>query len=511
MTRKIFALACAAALVFAIARPAVSAAGQSAPANSAQIDDGTLKSLADVAGAGMMESDTYENLRELSDDIGGRVTGSPEAAKAIAWGVEKMKAIGLENVQAESWQLSRGWTRISADAELISPIHRRLMIDAMGWVGSTPAGGAEGDLLAVNGYQLEDEMKDSAKWRGKVLLIVHQGEPPKDRMASFAKFGTFLKAAHDAGAIAIIGGQGGSVAQGMHLTHTGALGFNTYFDIPVVSMAAEDQKQLERYLEHGKTVRLKINVQNRATEGAVESANVVGDIRGTEHPEQIVVVGGHLDSWDLASGATDNGFGATATLGAAEAIMKSGHKPRRTIRFVLFTGEEEGLLGSIAYVKAHQSEMGNHLAAVILDNGQGPVVGFELGGRADLIPEVQKFASSLQAFGDLKVDDDVEFSTDTGPFILAGLPGINLDQDSPDYKYTHHSPVDTFDKVQADILDRDATVMALTAFWIADRPQRLASPWPQEKTAQMLVDKHHDTVLKLFGLWPFGNLGSPPQ
>jgi len=233
----------------------------------------------------------------------------------------------------------------------------------------------------------------------------------------------------------------------------------------------------------------------------------VGDIRGTEHPEQIVVVGGHLDSWDLASGATDNGFGATAALGAAQAIMKSGHKPRRTIRFVLFTGEEEGLLGSIAYVKAHQSEMANHIAAVILDNGQGPIVGFQLGGRADLIPDVQKFATSLQAFGEMKVDDDVEFGTDTGPFILAGLPGINLDQDSPEYKYTHHSPVDTFDKVQADILDRDATVMALTAYWIADRPERLASPWPREKTAQMLVDKQQDAVLKLFGLWPFGDLG----
>ncbi|MGA2844386.1 MAG: M20/M25/M40 family metallo-hydrolase [Candidatus Acidiferrales bacterium] len=507
MRRRIFAFACAVALIFVIARPAVSAPGQSATGSSAQPDDGALKALADVAGAGMMKTDTYENLRELSDDIGARVTGSPEAAKAIAWGIEKMKSFGLENVHAETWQISRGWTRISASAEMISPIRRRLMIDAMGWVGSTPVGGAEADVLPVNSYQLEDEMKNPASWKGKVLLIVHKGEAPRDQMASFAKFGVFLKAAHDAGAIAVIGGQGGNAAQGMHLTHTGALGFDTYYDIPVVSMAAEDQQQLERYLEHGKTVRLKINVQNRVTDGAVETANVVGDIRGTEHPEQIVVVGGHLDSWDLASGATDNGFGATAALGAAQAIMKSGHKPRRTIRFVLFTGEEEGLLGSIAYVKAHQSEMANHIAAVILDNGQGPIVGFQLGGRADLIPDVQKFATSLQSFGDIKVDDDVEFDTDTGPFILAGLPGINLDQNSPEYRYTHHSPVDTFDKVQADILDRDATVMALTAYWIADRPERLASPWPREKTAQMLVDKRQDAVLKLFGLWPFGDLG----
>jgi carboxypeptidase Q len=511
MMRKILALVCAAAFPFVIAWPAASAPDQSGIESSVSTDDGTLKSLGAVAGAGMIETDTYETLRELSDDIGARVTGSPEAARAIAWGVEKMKSAGLENVHPESWKLSRGWTRVSARAEMIAPIHRRLMIDSMGWVGSTPAEGVEADVTPVNSYQLADELKDHAKWKGKILLVVHKGEAPKDRMAGFAQFGIFLRAAHEAGAAAVIGGQGGSVAQGMHLTHTGVLGFDTYYDIPVVSMAAEDQEQLERYLDRGKTVRLKIDVQNRVTDGAVETANVVGDIRGTEHPEQIVVVGGHLDSWDLASGATDNGVGAAATLGAAEAIIRSGQKPRRSIRFVLFTGEEEGLLGSIAYVKAHQSEMANHIAAVILDNGQGPVVGFQLGGRADLIPAVQKFATSLQAFGTLKVDDEVEFGTDTGPFILAGLPGINLDQESPEYKYTHHSAVDTFDKVQADILDRDATVMALTAFWIADRPERLAKPSPPEKTAQMLVDKHQDKVLKLFGLWPFGNMGNDQE
>jgi Zn-dependent M28 family amino/carboxypeptidase len=251
-------------------------------------------------------------------------------------------------------------------------------------------------------------------------------------------------------------------------------------------------------------------VQNRVTDKPVATANVLGEIRGTEHPEQIVVVGGHLDSWDLATGATDNGVGTTATLGAAEAILKSGYKPRRTIRFVLFTGEEEGLLGSAAYTKMHKNEMANHVAAVILDNGQGPVNGLQLGGRNDLVPAVEKFAGALRAFGNLRVDDEVEFGTDTGPFILAGLPGINLDQDSPDYKYTHHSAADTFDKVRADILDRNATVMALTAFWIADRPDRLAVPWPAEKTARMLVQKHEDVELKLFHLWPFGDLSVEP-
>ncbi len=510
MTRKMLAFVGLAAFLLLEVQPAFCGNGTTPPPPSP--DDGMAKKLAAVAGAGTMETHTYEFLEELSDNIGGRVTGSPEAAKAIDWGVEKMQSIGLENVHKEPFKMLRGWKRISADAEIVAPIHRRVMIDSLGWVGSTPTGGVEAAVVSVNEYRLQDEMQDNASnWRGNILLVVHKGPRPKDDSLAFAKFGDFLKAAYKHGAVAVIAGQGGSKAAGMHLTHTGTLGFDEYYDVPVTSIAAEDQEQLERYLAHGTPVRLKISVQNRLTDGPVDTANVVGEIRGTENPEQIVVVGGHLDSWDLASGTTDNGCGVSTTLGAAEAVVKSGYKPRRTLRFVLFTGEEQGDLGSIAYTKEHDKEMKNHVAAVVLDSGQGPVTTIQLGGRKDLIPPVQKFAASLEAFGNLGVDDTTEFGTDTGPFIMAGLPGINLDQDSPDYKYTHHSAVDTFDKVKADVLDRNATVMALTSFWIADRPERLASPWPPERTARMLVEKHDDIFLKIYGVWPFGNLGEDAE
>ncbi len=508
MTRRtlVSLLSVCAAFAWATAASGSEEAGLPGPG-----EDGTLPALTAIAGHGMMDSHAYDDLQELSDTIGGRVTGSPDCSRAIEWGLAKMKAIGLENVHAEHWQLSRGWARISASAEIVLPIRRRLTVDSMGWVGSTPPGGVEAEVVPVNLYKLDGEMKDPSKWTGKVLLMVQKGEAPKERRDLFLKFGPFLKAAYAAHAVAVIGGQGGGKAAGMHLTHTGVLGFDTYYDIPVVSMAAEDQNQLERLLDHHQLVRVKIDVQNQTTRGPVDTANVVGEIRGTEHPEQVIVVGGHLDSWDLAEGATDDGVGVATTLGAAQAILESGFKPQRTIRFVLFTGEEEGLLGSFAYTRIHKNEMANHVAAVILDNGQGPVVSLNLGGRDDLIPAVKKFAESVKAFGDLKVDDNTSFSTDSGPFILAGLPGINLGQDSPEYKYTHHSVVDTFDHVQADLLTRDATLQALIAFWIADRPERLASPCPPEKTAKMLVDKKEDQFLKAFGLWPFGNLGAGQQ
>jgi carboxypeptidase Q len=219
------------------------------------------------------------------------------------------------------------------------------------------------------------------------------------------------------------------------------------------------------------------------------------------------VVGGHLDSWDLAQGTTDNGSGTATALGAADTIVRSGQQPRRTIRFVLFTGEEQGLDGSFAYMKLHKDEMANHLGDLILDSGQGAVKGFQMGGRDDLIPVFESFTKSLANFKPLTVDDKVESGTDTLPFSVAGLPGINMDQDTADYKFTHHSAADALEAQKPEVLTQNSTLMALAAFWIADRPDRLASPWSPERTAKMLRAQHEYEELKAFNLWPYGDLG----
>jgi carboxypeptidase Q len=492
--------------------------GDNRPAPKGPDEDGTKPALVKIAGEGMMESHAFQYLTELSDDIGARVTGTPAERKAEEWGVAKMKAIGLENVHTEKYQLWRGWTRGTAQGELLEPIRRPLHVDAMGWTGSTPAGGAEGEVVTANLFDIEEEVKHASRLSGKVVLVVRQGVPKKSGDVLFAIFGEFLKAAGKAGAVAVIGGQGGAKASGMNLTHTGILGFDADFAIPVLSMTAEDQGQLERYIESGKKVRLRLNVQNTFSNGPAEAANVVGEIRGRENAEQVLVVGAHLDSWDLSEGATDNGTGSASVLGSAEAIVRSGMRPRRTIRFVLFTGEEEGLDGSFAYVKQHQAELGNHLGDVVLDNGQGPVKEFQLGGRDDLVASFRPFAQSLWSIRDIAVNAKVESGTDTLPFSMAGLPGINMDQDSPDYKYTHHSAADALEAVKPEVLAQNATLMALAAYWIADRPERFATPWSVEKTAKMLRAQQQYEMLKAFGLWKFGDLGAeekgrndPPQ
>ena len=471
-------------------------------------EDGTKPALARIAGEGMLNSHAYQYLTELGDDVGSRVTGSPADHKAEEWGVAKMKAIGLENVHLERFTIWKGWTRGTAEAQLLSPAPHKLHVDAMGWTGSTAADGVEGDLVPVNMFQIDEEIRNVSRLKGKIALVTQRGKPRKDLVMLFAEFGDFLKAAHDAGVLAVIGGQGGSKSYGMNLTHTGILGFDEDFPIPVVSMTAEDQGQLERYIVRGITPRIRINVQNTFTDGPAETANVVGEIRGREHPEQVLVVGGHLDSWDLAQGTTDNGSGTATTLGAADAIVRSGQKPRRTIRFVLFTGEEQGCDGSFAYMKQHAAEIENHLGDLILDEGQGPVTDFMLGGRDDLVAAFQPFADSLANIRQIRVNDKVESGTDTLPFSIAGLPGISMNQDTADYRYTHHSAADALEAQKPEVLTQNATLLALTAFWIADRPDRLASPWPAERTAKMLRQQGEYEELKAFHLWPFGDLGT---
>ena len=200
--RRIFAGAAITVLVGALlATLAVRAQERSAA--KGPNEDGTKAALVKIAGQGMLDSHAFQYLTELSDDVGARVTGSPGAQKGIEWGLAKMRAIGLENVHAEKWQLWRGWTRGTAQAELLSPIRRPLHIDAMGWTGSTPAGGVDGQIVTANIFDLDNEMRNMSRFAGKVVLVVMQGEPNKSFVQLFVQLGDFFRAAGKAGAIAV--------------------------------------------------------------------------------------------------------------------------------------------------------------------------------------------------------------------------------------------------------------------------------------------------------------------
>jgi Zn-dependent M28 family amino/carboxypeptidase len=250
-------------------------------------------------------------------------------------------------------------------------------------------------------------------------------------------------------------------------------------------------------------VRARLAVENRATAGPIDSANVVGEIPGSGGTREFLILGAHLDSWDLAEGATDDGFGVAALLQAAEAIVASGRRPSRTIRVVLFTGEEQRFLGSLAYVRAHAEEIPELGAAFVLDDGAGPIDAVHTGGRPEAIEPVRRCVDGLSAFGKIAVDDDVEAGTDTLPFTLAGAAGMAIGQDSPEYARTHHSEADTLDKVDPAVLRRDAAVLGVLAFWAADRAEPLTRPWAVEATGKLLEARRLADGLRFYGLWPF--------
>jgi carboxypeptidase Q len=442
----------------------------------------------------------YPLLKVLTDEIGPRLTGSPSDLRAQHWALQEMRSIGLSNVRGEEWQLERGWRRGYARAQLVIPFHLELAVASYGWSGSTPNGDAEADVVLVDSTALEVEAHEhSANWAGKILLLTPKDPKRFDSFKSMSELPAFLAAAASAHAIAIINGD---PRPGILLPHTEPIGFPFHrTDLVVLDMASEQRDLILRTLQLGKAGRMKIEVQNEFTSGAVPSRNIVGEIPGSDYPEQVVVVGAHLDSWDLGTGAVDDGFGVAAVLGSAKVILSAGVKPKRTIRFILFTGEEQGLLGSRAYLRQHQAEVHNFVCAVVLDWGSGPITRLPFAGHDEFAAPLQELFRSSKALTSVTTSPGYLTFTDAYSFTLAGIPGIAPLQDSPNYIAVGHSGADTLDKVNESTLNQDTAMLASIAIWVADYPVRIGSVWSPEQTSQMLQE--HRKSLQLLGLWPF--------
>ncbi len=462
---------------------------------------GGSDALDQITSQALLHSRAYSFLEELSDHIGPRLTGSPEAAKATAWAVRTMQAIGLQSVHVEEWPLDRSWRRGSAHLELLAPFRSELNVASYGWVGSTERGAVDAPVIAVDADSIPEEIgNNEGAWKGKVLLLVAKGPKHISGAERAAQLGGLVEAAGRGGAIAVIARDR---RPGTMLTHTGPVGFaGRFYQTPVLDIASEHQVLLERLLASGQEVRVRIQVENFVSNGPVASVNVVGELAGSSQPEEWVIAGAHLDSWDLGTGAIDDGFGVAAVLAAADAIVKSGAKPRRTIRFVLFTGEEQGLLGSRAYVRHHAAELRNLIAAFALDWGQGPITSLPLAGRRDLVRPFEEFAGLVSGLGPLKIDAGYMTFTDAYAFTLAGVPGIAPLQDSRDYTLFGHSAADTLDKVDSGVLARNSALLAAMLYWTAHYPARLGETWTAEKTEKVLTEDGQREVLEHFGLWP---------
>jgi carboxypeptidase Q len=272
--------------------------------------------------------------------------------------------------------------------------------------------------------------------------------------------------------------------------------------LPGAILAREDALRLQRAVDtYPGKMRARLTLPNKIT-GPVGQENVVGEIRGYEKPDEIVVLGAHLDSWELGTGALDNGCNAALVIEAARAIKASGLLPRRTISFILNGGEEQGMLGSYGYVRAHRAELDKYRGIVVFDSGVGRVTGFSLGGRADIDSGVQEILRPFAGWGANTNTTDMTTGTDHFDFMLEGVPTLVANQDISNYLFNYHAASDTFDKVDIRELKLNTVIAAVTAWGIADRPEPLGRRLNRAEMEALLKQTGMDEELKIQGYWP---------
>jgi carboxypeptidase Q len=417
----------------------------------------------------------YDKLEQLTDTIGHRLAGEPSLDKAIAWAAQTMKNDGLE-VHTEKVMVPH-WQRGAEDADITAPITRPLHLIGLGGSVATPKGGITAPIVVVHDWKELEAKKD----RVKGAIVVYNTPLPAWTEEHGSGYGETVEyrwngasAAAKYGAVAAL--VRSVTAHSLRTPHTGAMGYDdAQPKIPTACLTVEDTELLDRLAARGPvTVHLRLDEQ---TLPDVESANVIGELRGSEKPDEVVVIGGHIDSWDVGQGAHDDGAGCVIMMEAAKVIKQLGLHPRRTIRVVLFTNEENGLRGGRGYAKAHEAELAKTVLALESDSGGFAPVGFDTGAKDPqaanrLRANITDLATLLRQLGVRKVADG-HGGSDIGPMEPAGVPQVGLHVDNRTYFDIHHTEADTLDKVDPNELAADVAAVAVLAFIAADLPTRL--------------------------------------
>jgi carboxypeptidase Q len=407
----------------------------------------------------------WRRLAELTDSYGARLSGSENLTRAIEWAVRTMKADGLDNVHTERVMVPR-WVRGRESAEIIDPPRSSVMVVGLGGsVGTSPAG-LEAEVLVVSSF---DDLRGKAvDARGRIVLF----NVPFSGYSETVTYRTDgARAAAQHGAVAALVRSIGPV--GLRTTHTGSVQYTPgQAPIPAAAISAEDANRIGRLSARGRFVRMRLMMEARV-EPDVESANVIAEIRGREKPEEIVLVGGHLDSWDVGAGASDDGVGCIATWEALRLMKRLGLRPRRTVRLVLWTNEENGLRGAAAYAEQHASEAVNHVLALEADSGvfTPAVLGFSGSAAARaIISQVVSLLAPLE-FPEVTSGGG---GADIGPIAQAGnVPTMAYLGDASRYFVIHHSAADTVERITPEEVSRAAAAIAVVSYAVAEMPDRL--------------------------------------
>jgi carboxypeptidase Q len=449
------------------------------------------------------------NLRHLTDEIGGRVPGTPAMQRAVEWGVENFKIAGADSVHTEDFKLPVSWSEgatkmsVSATGTALDPkltsipkVEFRVRVVSIAW--SPALAPAHHVPILDVGMGTADNLQRARDISGKIILV--HSKPLRtwaDLMNEYIRAPAIIDAAVQgkAKAIAFISTR----EHDLLYRHINAV--NGQLDrIPSVLIAREDGERIARLLASGHPVWADLTIPNRIA-GPITASNVIAEIKGSDQPDEFVVLGAHLDSWELGTGALDNGCDAALVIDTLRTIRAAGLHPRRTIRFILFSGEEQGMLGSWAYVSAHRKELDKAAAAVIFDTGTGHLSGFSLGGREDVVAAATQIVAPLKQFDAATLTTNAESGTDHLDFLLEGVPTFLANNDEGNYLINYHASSDTFDKVDLEQLKKQVAEAAVLSFALANSTERVGARLNRAQVEQTLRETHLDEELKTLGMW----------
>jgi carboxypeptidase Q len=412
------------------------------------------------------DSSAYRKLGRLVDTFGPRISGSASLEAAIDWILDFMKADGLENVRGEPVMVTR-WVRGAESAELVQPRAARLAMLGLGGSVGTARNGITAPVLVVTSF--EDLERRAAEAKGKIVLF---DVPLTDYLVTRKVRTEGPSAAARVGAVACLVRSVASAS--IRSPHTGATRYDsTVAKVPAAALSVEDAMMLHRFQDRGVPMRLTLKMSARTLPDA-PSRNVVAEIVGREKPDEVVVLGGHIDSWDVGTGAMDDAGGSVAAWEAVRLMKRLNLRPRRTVRVVLWTNEENGGRGGLAYASAHAGEIAKHVLAMESDNGVFNPKGYVLAASdsaAEVVQQVAGLLQTINATGVQRVEDSP--AADITPLSEAGVPAMELDVDGSRYFWYHHSEGDTLDKLDPVELARCVAAMAVMAYVVADLPTAL--------------------------------------
>ena len=407
----------------------------------------------------------WQRLATLTDTFGSRMSASENMARAVVWATETMKTDGLENVRAERVMVPN-WVRGTESAEIIEPARHPVAVLGLGGTVATPAGGLEAEVVPVSSFA--DLKAKSAEVKGRIVLF-DVGYSTYGETVTYRTGGA--RAALEAGAVAVLVRSVGPI--GLRTPHTGAVSYPPGRPgIPALAVAGEDANRIVRLTRSGRRVRMRLMTSGHVGPDA-PSANVVGEIVGRERPDEIVLLGGHLDSWDVGTGASDDGVGCVITWEALRLMKQLGLRPRRTVRVVLWTNEEHGLAGANAYAERHAATAANHVLALEADSGvfAPSTLGFtgSLGARL-LMSQIGTLLAPL-GMQDIGPGGG---GADIGPIVQAGnVPAMAYLGDPNRYFVIHHTAADTVERITPQEVSKAAAAIAVVAYVTAEMPERL--------------------------------------